>query len=311
MSLVTVFAGTPAFSVGTLAALVDSPHSVAGVLTQPDRKAGRGRKLRYSAVKEFALQRQLNLYQPETLKSPESQAWLKALAPDVMVVIAYGLILPSQVLAIPRLGCINVHASLLPRWRGAAPIQRALIAGDRQTGVTIMQMDEGLDTGDILAQASCSIEATDTAGTLHDRLAALGATLLLQALQRLEQGELKAEPQQEAQACYADKITKAEAEIDWHDSAEQIDRQVRAFNPVPVAWTRYQDKVIRIWQSRPVAHDYPVAPGTIVRADKKGLIVAAGRHGLQIERLQMQGRKAVDAAAFTNAYPIANQRFGT
>ena len=311
MSLVTVFAGTPAFSVGTLSALVDSPHSVAGVLTQPDRKAGRGRKLRYSAVKEFALQRQLNLYQPETLKSPESQAWLKALAPDVMVVIAYGLILPSQVLAIPRLGCINVHASLLPRWRGAAPIQRALIAGDRQTGVTIMQMDEGLDTGDILAQASCSIEATDTAGTLHDRLAALGATLLLQALQRLEQGELKAEPQQEAQACYADKITKAEAEIDWHDSAEQIDRQVRAFNPVPVAWTRYQDKVIRIWQSRPVAHDYPVAPGTIVRADKKGLIVAAGRHGLQIERLQMQGRKAVDAAAFTNAYPIANQRFGT
>jgi len=311
LSLVTVFAGTPAFSVGTLAALVDSPHSVAGVLTQPDRKAGRGRKLRYSAVKEFALQRQLNLYQPETLKSPESQAWLKALAPDVMVVIAYGLILPSQVLAIPRLGCINVHASLLPRWRGAAPIQRALIAGDRQTGVTIMQMDEGLDTGDILAQASCSIEATDTAGTLHDRLAALGATLLLQALQRLEQGELKAEPQQEAQACYADKITKAEAEIDWHDSAEQIDRQVRAFNPVPVAWTRYQDKVIRIWQSRPVAHDYPVAPGTIVRADKKGLIVAAGRHGLQIERLQMQGRKAVDAAAFTNAYPIANQRFGT
>ncbi len=310
MSLVTVFAGTPEFSVRSLAALVESPHRLAGVLTQPDRKAGRGRKLHCSAVKEFALQHELNLYQPETLKTQAPLTWLEALAPDVMVVIAYGLILPPQVLAIPRLGCINVHASLLPRWRGAAPIQRAIIAGDEHTGVTIMQMDEGLDTGDILAQESCPIGTTDTAAVLHDRLAALGASLLLETLDRLEQGVVSAQPQDDAQACYADKITKAEAEIDWHDSAENIDRKIRAFNPVPVAWTRWQHRVIRIWQAVPVPCDQAQPPGTVVQADKKGLIVAAGEQGLRIERLQMQGRKAVDAAAFSNAYAVAGQRFG-
>ncbi len=303
-SLKIIFAGTPEFAAVALNALLEEGrHEIRAVYTQPDRPAGRGRKLRASPVKEMALAHGLLLRQPSTLKEPEQQRSLRELGADLMVVVAYGLLLPPPVLDAPRLGCINIHASLLPRWRGAAPIQRAILAGDRETGVSIMQMDEGLDTGPVLHRVATPIHPGDTAGTLHDRLASLGAQALLDTLDRIMEGSARPVPQEEAAATYAPKIEKQEAVLDWNASAEELDRRVRAFNPWPVAQTTWKGKVLRIWQAEPLA-EMPDAPaGTVVRAGKEGIDVATGNGMLRITRLQGAGGKPLDAAAFLNGHP--------
>ena len=297
-----IFAGTPDFAAVALQALLDSPHELAAVYTQPDRPAGRGRKLKPGPVKALALAHDIPVCQPLSLKGEQEQAALQAWQADVMVVAAYGLILPEAVLHIPRYGCLNIHASLLPRWRGAAPIQRAMLAGDKETGITIMQMDVGLDTGDMLYKAVCPIESHDTAQTLHDRLARLGAHALLRVLDQLPTG-LKAEPQVESLACYAAKLDKAEARLDWQRPASELVRQVQAFNPWPVAQSMLGDKVIRIWQAESRAIQTEASPGTLLSADKTGLDIACGEGVLHITLLQLPGGKAMTAAALLNGHP--------
>ena len=289
-----IFAGTPDFAAAALEALHAAGHEIALVLTQPDRPAGRGLQPQPSAVKTLAERLGLAVAQPRTLKDPAAVAQLAALAPDVIVVAAYGLILPRTVLAVPPRGCINIHASLLPRWRGAAPIQRAILAGDRETGITIMQMDEGLDTGPMLLQESTTIEATDTAQTLHDRLAACGAKLIVRALAL---GTLRPIPQDEAGATYAAKIDKREARLNFVDSAELNHRKVRAFNPAPGAATTYGDRPLKVWAAEVVATPSR-SPGTVCAADANGITVACGEGALRITELQRAGGRRVPAAAF-------------
>lgn len=296
-----IFAGTPEFAVPTLQALLHSRHQILAVYTQPDRPAGRGQKMTASPVKQAAFAANIPVFQPVTLRDPAEQQHLQTMHPDVMVVVAYGLILPEPVLTAPRDGCINVHASLLPRWRGAAPIQRAILAGDSQTGVTIMQMDRGLDTGAMLAQVSCPITAEDTSGALHERLAVLGAQALLDTVEKLEQGLLRPQPQDNALACYAPKIDKAEARIDWSAGAIAIHQKIRAFNPWPVAFTTCNEETVRIWQAMPVDTQTDLPPGTIIRADKNGIAVATGDGVLQILVLQIPGGRPVQAVDFLNA----------
>jgi methionyl-tRNA formyltransferase len=299
-----VFAGTPEFAAESLRALLQGHHDVIAVYTQPDRPAGRGRSLKPSPVKALAQLREIPIFQPFSLKDADAQAELAALKPDLMVVAAYGLLLPPEVLAIPRLGCINVHASLLPRWRGAAPIQRAILAGDTKTGITIMQMDVGLDTGAMLSKASCPISSRDTGASLHDRLALLGGDALLGVVDSLHDGEkLVAQVQDNALATYAAKLSKDEALIDWQHSAEIIERNIRAFNNVPVAHSRLHGEPVRIWQARILTDDISVAtPGMILRADKHGLAVACGDGNvLLIESMQLAGGKALPIAQLLNA----------
>jgi len=293
-----IFAGTPIFAATALDALLKADHEIVLVLTQPDRPAGRGMRTAASAVKLLAQQQDLALLQPLTLKSAEIQTQLLALSADVMIVAAYGLILPEAVLKIPRLGCLNIHASLLPRWRGAAPIQRAILAGDHETGITIMQMDAGLDTGAILLKRSIAITPDDTTQSLHDKLGLLGAQSIVQALVLLQQGKLVSTVQDETLACYAAKIKKTEAEIDWQQSAEQIDRVVRTFNPNPGAYTYFRDIILKIWQTKVVAGKVAGKPGEIVSVDREGITVACGSNMLQVEIVQKPGGKKLSCADF-------------
>ncbi len=290
-----VFAGTPDFAAVALAALLDSPHHVAAVYTQPDRPAGRGRRLTPSPVKRLAGERGLPVEQPASLRSAEAQAALRAHAPEVMVVAAYGLLLPPAVLALPPLGCVNIHASLLPRWRGAAPIQRAVLAGDRESGVSIMQMDEGLDTGPVLLARTCPMGPRITAGELHDALAPLGAEALLAALDGLAAGTLAARPQDEARATRAPKVTTAESWLDWTCSSAALDRQVRAFHPVPVARTRAGDTLVKVHRAEPLAGDPGGPPGTVTAAGEAGVEVACGEGRLRLTVLQLPGGRPLAA----------------
>ena len=299
-----VFAGTPAFAATALQALQDSPHAVIAVYTQPDRPAGRGRKLTPSPVKALAQAHGIDVYQPQSLKSEQAQQCVRDLNADIMVVVAYGLILPLPVLDAPRLGCINIHASLLPRWRGAAPIQRAILAGDDESGVTIMQMDEGLDTGDMLVTRTTPITRQDTSQTLHDRLAAIGAEAVLAALEQCQQGTATPVAQDDSQACYAHKLTKAEARLDWKQPAIVLERQVRAFNPWPVAHSEHQGEVVRVWQAIAVEGPGPTinaAPGAIVATGKEGVDVATGDGVLRLQQLQFPGKRPMAAADALNA----------
>lgn len=309
-----IFAGTPEFAVPCLTALLDAGQTVIGVYTQPDRPAGRGRQLQMSPVKTAALAHGLPVYQPESLKrDPEAVATLQALGADLMVVVAYGLLLPQTVLDAPRLGCVNVHASLLPRWRGAAPIQRAMLAGDAETGICIMRMEAGLDTGPVYHRVSTPIDAQMSGGQLHDRLAALGAQALLEALPEIAAGTRSPEPQDDSQATYAHKLTKDEAAIDWQQPAALIARQVRAFDPWPVAYTQLDGASVRIWSAE--AEDdancsAAVTPGTVLSAERRGIRVATGSGVLRLTRLQPPGKKPMSAAEYLNARQLEGARFG-
>jgi methionyl-tRNA formyltransferase len=313
------FAGTPEFAVPTLRALADSPHALVGVLTQPDRPAGRGRELTASPVKRLAQELQLPLSQPATLQNAAARALLASWGADALVVVAYGLILPPAVLALPRLGCLNVHASLLPRWRGAAPVQRAILAGDTETGITIMQMDAGLDTGPILAQERIPIDPRANSQQLLARLAQLGAALLLATLEQAQTGLLRPRTQPDQGVAYAAKIGKAEARIDWGRTAEDIARQVRAFNPRPVAETRWLGQQLRIWQAHAV--ETPAAgeagadaaraqPGEILGLDHEQLMIQCGRGRLALMSLQLAGRRIVTAREFASGRALAGSRLG-
>lgn len=297
-----VYAGTPEFAVPALQALIASEHEVVAVYCQPDRPAGRGRKLVFGAVKQVAVDAGIPVEQPLSLKAVEEQDKLRAYAPDVMIVAAYGLILPQVVLDIPRYGCLNIHGSLLPRWRGAAPIQRAIQTGDSMTGVTIMQMAAGLDTGDMLYKTECPITAQDGGQSIHDTLAAQGATALLHTLDLLAAGQLQPQVQDDALANYAHKLTKAEAEIDWHKAAVEIDRMIRAFDAYPTAFTHYQGQAMRIFASSVVdsVPSQAVPAGTVIAEGKAGIDVQTGDGVLRILSLQLPGGKRLDAAQFLN-----------
>lgn len=308
-SLDIVFAGTPDFAAEALRQLLEEGFNVTAVYTQPDRPAGRGRKLTASPVKELALEHDLPVYQPESFKNESAVGELAALKPDLMIVAAYGLLLPPSVLEIPTHGCINIHASLLPRWRGAAPIHRAILAGDQQTGITIMQMDKGLDTGAMLHTRAIPILPGETSGELHDRLAVLGGEAMVEVLEMLRNGNLNAVVQDDSQSCYAAKLKKEEAKIDWNQSAEQIARQVAAFNPWPVTQTHWGDKVIRIWQATAPNELGTKRPGEVICASKVGIDICCGEGVLRISELQMPGKKRVDAASFINAYAIDGVKF--
>ncbi len=296
-----IFAGTPDFAARHLQALLDSEHQVVAVYTQPDRPAGRGKKLTPSPVKITAEQAGIPVLQPASLRDADAQHTLAAFNADIMVVVAYGLILPAAVLAAPRLGCINVHGSLLPRWRGAAPIQRAVWAGDSETGVTIMQMDKGLDTGAMLHKAALPIESTDTSATLYEKLADIGPKVLLDSLALLASGQAHAEPQDKSLANYADKLSKAEALIDWQQPAAHIERCVRAFNPWPVSYFTLGEHNIKLWQSQVLDEASELAPGTVIRATKTGIDVATGQGVLRLMSLQIPGRKAMSCQDLLNA----------
>ena len=299
-----VFAGTPEFAAQHLQALLEAGRQVVAVYTQPDRPAGRGQKLMPSPVKQLAVEHGIPVFQPQTLRDPAAQAELAALQPDLMVVVAYGLILPQVVLDIPRLGCINSHASLLPRWRGAAPIQRAVEAGDAESGVTVMQMEAGLDTGPMLLKVSTPIGAEDTGGTLHDRLAELGARAIVEAVNGLEAGTLNGEAQDDALACYAHKLSKDEARLDWNRPAVELERQIRALHPWPICHSSLSGEAVKVHAAQ--LADGTGVPGTILDAGKDGVRVACGQGALLLTRLQLPGGKPL---AFADLYNSRREQF--
>ncbi|ATZ12888.1 methionyl-tRNA formyltransferase [Erwinia amylovora] len=300
-SLNIIFAGTPDFAARHLDALLSSGHRVVGVFTQPDRPAGRGNKLTASPVKQLAEQHHIPVFQPSSLRPEENQQRVAALNADVMVVVAYGLILPKAVLDMPRLGCINVHGSLLPRWRGAAPIQRSLWAGDAETGVTIMQMDIGLDTGDMLHKLACPIDATDTSATLYDKLADLGPAGLISTLAQLADGSAQPQVQDEAKVSYADKLSKEESRLDWSLSAAQLERCIRAFNPWPVSYFVIDEQPVKVWKASVLPAVSGRQPGEVLQADKQGIQVVTADGVLNIEELQPAGKKAMKAQDLLNS----------
>lgn len=310
-SLNIIFAGTPDFAAKHLAALYASEHNVVAVYSQPDRPAGRGKKLSPSAVKSLALEHGTPVFQPESLKQTDAQEELTAIQADIMIVVAYGLILPKAVLETPRLGCLNVHGSLLPKWRGAAPIQRAIWAGDKFTGISIMQMDEGLDTGDVLLEKSMAIPGLATSATLYEDLAELGPEALIEALDNLE--NLEPTPQEEDEVSYAHKLSKEEAQIDWRLSAAQLARNVRAFNPWPVVWFQHNDQAIKVWQAEVLEALDEHDAGTIIKVDKDGIEVACGEHNLLLGQLQIPGKKPQSVGDIINGKPdlfIVGQKLG-
>lgn len=302
-----IFAGTPEFAAEHLKALLASRHQVIAVYSQPDRPAGRGKKLTASPVKEVALAHEIPVYQPLNFKSPDAVAELAGLNADLMVVVAYGLILPKVVLDAPRLGCINVHASILPRWRGAAPIQRAIEAGDSETGVTIMQMDVGLDTGDMLTKAFCPIFGDDTGGSLHDKLISIGTPALIEALDLIESGAIKAEKQDDSLSNYAPKLSKEEAALNWQLSAAELERKVRAFNPFPVSHTKPagtgDDQRIRVWAATASDKTANATPGSITQISAEGLWIACNNGQLILEQLQLPGKKVMSAGEILRGHP--------
>lgn len=301
-SLRIIFAGTPEFAARHLAALLASRHEVVCVYTQPDRPAGRGKKLTASPVKALAAMTGKPVLQPPTLKTAEAQSLMAEWRADLMVVVAYGLLLPQAVLDIPRLGCINVHASLLPRWRGAAPIQRAIEAGDDQTGVTIMQMDAGLDTGAMLSRSHCAIYPTDRASDLHDRLLHLGPPALLATLNQMARGAIDATPQDDAEATYAAKLSKDEAHIDWSQPADVLDRRIRAFNPFPVAWTSLEEERLRLLNSRVVTDTHSDTPGALLTRDDRLLVACGDGSVVELLELQLPGGRALSAREAINGF---------
>ena len=311
-----IFAGTPDFSVAPLQTLIDSQHNVIAVYTQPDRPAGRGRKLTASPVKQVALEHNIPVFQPESLRNQQAQDELEALDADIMIVVAYGLILPQKVLDMPKMGCLNIHASLLPRWRGAAPIQRAIEAGDAKTGVTIMQMNAGLDTGDMLHKIETDITESDNAQALHDRLSTLGCKALTATLNGLLKKNITPEVQDESQVTYAEKMHKEEAQIDWSQTAQKIIRKIQAFNPWPVAFTLYEEKPLRVWQARLLNSEEQAAfdsksnlPGLVLGLTKQGLIVATADKPICIEQLQPAGKKAMKAYDFAQSRKLDGYQF--
>ena len=296
-----IFAGTPDFAARHLDALFSSGHKVVGVFTQPDRPAGRGKKLMPSPVKVLGEEHGLPIFQPASLRPQENQQLVADLNADVMVVVAYGLILPKAVLNMPRLGCVNVHGSLLPRWRGAAPIQRSLWAGDAETGVTIMKMDVGLDTGDMLFKLACPITNEDTSATLYDKLADLGPQGLIETLQQLADNTATPEVQDEALVTYAEKLSKEEAQLDWSLSAAQLERCIRAFNPWPMSWMMIDDQPVKVWKASVIDGDTSEEPGTIIEVSKQGIQVATAKGILNLESLQPAGKKAMSAQDLLNS----------
>lgn len=302
------FAGTPEFAATSLAALIEADqHELVAVFTQPDRPAGRGRKIQKSAVKELAESHELNILQPLSFKDPETLELLRSLELDLLIVVAYGQILPRSILDTPRLGCINVHGSLLPRWRGAAPIQRAIAEGDQKSGITIMQMAESLDTGPMYSKTECEIESTDTAQILHDKLAELGAKCLQETLEAIANGSATLEIQDESQTTYAAKLTKAEAAIDWTEPASIIQRKIRAFNPVPVSHTELFEKKVRVWEAELIKSTDQISSadsiGSIKNISRDGIDVVTGDGLLRITMLQMPGKRRVAVSDFVNGNP--------
>jgi len=310
-----IYAGTPDFAVPALQALIDSPHNIVAVYTQPDRPAGRGRKVQFGPVKQVAVDVGIRVEQPRSLKDEEAQKTLSDFNADVMVVAAYGLILPQVVLDMPKHGCLNIHGSLLPRWRGAAPIHRAIQTGDVETGVTIMQMAAGLDTGDMLLKVKCPITSVDTGQTIHDRLANDGADALLEVLDLLQAGKLSPEVQDESLTSYAHKLNKAEAEIDWSQSAKQIDQTIRAFNPWPVAFTLFNGKPLRLFMStvkdmsKVESMTTQESAGTVISESPEGICIATGDGVLSFSRLQLPGKKAMDVRDFLNGRSLLDCKF--
>jgi methionyl-tRNA formyltransferase len=304
------FAGTPEFAVPALAAIAASRHPVVAVYTQPDRPAGRGLQVVESPVKQRARALGPPIEQPATLKDPGAAARLASFRPDVMVVVAYGLLLPQAILDVPRLGCLNIHASLLPRWRGAAPIQRALLAGDPETGVCLMRMEAGLDTGPVMARERVPIGPDETGGSLHDRLAELGGRMIVPGLDALAEGRAVFEPQDPVAATYARKLDKAEARIRWDRPAVEIERQVRAFDPWPVAETRLDGQQLRVWRARVEPASATAGPGTVLATRADGVLVMTGRDALAIERLQLPGKRPVEARDFANARDLTGTVLG-
>ena len=297
-----IFAGTPSFAEIALEALIHSDHEIAAVYTQPDKPAGRGLKLTASPVKALASMYQLPLHQPRSLKDEYEQSQLASYKADVIVVAAYGLLLPPAVLSIPRFGCINIHPSLLPRWRGAAPIQRTIYAGDTKTGVSIMQMEAGLDTGPVLLQREYTLTPEETSQTLHDHLAKLGASALLETLDLLSQNKIQPQPQDNTLATYAQKLSKEEALIDWERPAHELEREIRAFNPWPVAYTSWQGNNVRIWKAKTIPMKTTVAPRTIVQVSREGIDIATGQDALRLLEIQMAGNKKISIQDFYNAH---------
>lgn len=296
-----IFAGTPDFAATSLKALLNSEHSVVAVYTQPDRPSGRGRKLTPSPVKAIALEHDIAVYQPQSLKDETAQAELGAIEADLMVVVAYGLLLPKVVLETPPLGCINIHGSLLPRWRGAAPIHRAVLAGDKQTGITIMQMDEGLDTGDMLHIKACDISPQETSGELHDTLADLGAEALLEALTNISAGTVTATPQPNDGVTYAHKLTKEEGRLDWSLTASELERKIKGLAPWPVAYTNIGDKTLRVWQATATHNSHTTTPGSVVSATSKGIEIACADKTLLLQCIQLPGSKALEVSQVLNS----------